>query len=90
VRVTAIHHAAFIGVRAIELGFWVAGPAVAGVLADCGADVIKIEALQGDPMRRLFGALSGSKESRCPPFDLYNRANVVWQSTSTPRKGCRS
>ena len=24
-------------------------------------------------MRRLFGALSGSREERCPPFDLYNR-----------------
>jgi crotonobetainyl-CoA:carnitine CoA-transferase CaiB-like acyl-CoA transferase len=24
-------------------------------------------------MRKLFAALSGSKESRCPPFDLYNR-----------------
>ena len=28
---------------------------------------------KGDPMRKLFGALSGSKEDRCPPFDLYNR-----------------
>ena len=61
------------GVRVVEMGMWVAGPAAGGILADWGAEVIKIEATGGDPMRRLFGALSGSKEERCPPFDLYNR-----------------
>jgi len=61
------------GVRVVELGMWVAGPAVGGMLADWGADVIKIEEPGGDPMRRFFGVLSGSKEERCPPFDLYNR-----------------
>ncbi len=61
------------GIRVVEMGLWVAGPAAAGILADWGAEVIKIEQLKGDPMRKLFGALSGSKEERCPPFDLYNR-----------------
>lgn len=61
------------GVRVAEMGLWVAGPAAGGVLADWGADVVKIEPPSGDPMRSLFGALSGSKERRCPPFDLYNR-----------------
>jgi crotonobetainyl-CoA:carnitine CoA-transferase CaiB-like acyl-CoA transferase len=61
------------GIRVVELGLWVAGPAAGGFLADWGADVVKVEMLSGDPMRGLFGALSGSKESRCPPFDLYNR-----------------
>jgi crotonobetainyl-CoA:carnitine CoA-transferase CaiB-like acyl-CoA transferase len=61
------------GIRVIEMGMWVAGPAAGGILADWGAEVIKIETPGGDPMRRLFAALSGSKESRCPPFDLYNR-----------------
>ena len=61
------------GTRVVEMGLWVAGPAVGGILADWGAEVIKIEMLSGDPMRKLFGALSGSKEERCPPFDLYNR-----------------
>ena len=50
-----------------------AGPAAGGILADWGAEVVKIEMPKGDPMRKLFGALSGSKEDRCPPFDLYNR-----------------
>lgn len=61
------------GVRVVEMGMWVAGPAAGGILADWGAEVVKIETLGGDPMRKLFAALSGSKESRCPPFDLYNR-----------------
>lgn len=61
------------GIRVVEMGLWVAGPAAGGILADWGAEVIKLEQPQGDPMRKLFGALSGSKEARCPPFDLYNR-----------------
>ena len=61
------------GVRVVEMGLWVAGPAAGGILADWGAEVTKIEPPSGDPMRGLFGALSGSKEQRCPPFDLYNR-----------------
>lgn len=61
------------GVRVVEMGMWVAGPAAGGMLADWGADVVKIEPKSGDPMRKFFVALSGSKEERCPPFDLYNR-----------------
>jgi crotonobetainyl-CoA:carnitine CoA-transferase CaiB-like acyl-CoA transferase len=61
------------GVRVVEMGLWVAGPAAGGILADWGAEVIKVETPAGDPMRRLFAALSGSRETSCPPFDLYNR-----------------
>jgi crotonobetainyl-CoA:carnitine CoA-transferase CaiB-like acyl-CoA transferase len=61
------------GIRVVEMGLWVAGPAAGGILADWGAEVVKLEMPKGDPMRKLFGALSGSKEERCPPFDLYNR-----------------
>ncbi|MBI2800464.1 MAG: CoA transferase [Gammaproteobacteria bacterium] len=61
------------GIRVVELGMWVAGPAAAGMLADWGAEIVKIEMPTGDPMRRLFGAVYGLDEDRCPPFDLYNR-----------------
>ena len=61
------------GLRVVELGMLFAGPLVATNLADMGAEVIKIEMPGGDPMRKLFAALSGSRESRCPPFELYNR-----------------
>ena len=59
--------------RVIELGMWVAGPAAGGVLADWGADVIKVETPVGDPMRRLFQVLAGHGQPDSPPFDLDNR-----------------
>jgi len=61
------------GIRVVEMGLWVAGPSAGGILADWGAEVVKLEMPTGDPMRTLYSALSGSKESRCPPFDLHNR-----------------
>jgi crotonobetainyl-CoA:carnitine CoA-transferase CaiB-like acyl-CoA transferase len=59
--------------RIIELGVWVAGPAAAGVLADWGAEVIKIESPEGDPMRRMLQVIVGHGEPQSPPFDLDNR-----------------
>ncbi len=62
------------GVRVVELGVWVAGPAAGGVLADWGADVIKVEAPSGDPMRRMLQVTGGGREGiASPPFDLDNR-----------------
>jgi crotonobetainyl-CoA:carnitine CoA-transferase CaiB-like acyl-CoA transferase len=45
------------GLRVVELGVWVAAPSAAALLADWGADVIKVEAPAGDPMRHVFGSL---------------------------------
>ncbi|MGC2654867.1 MAG: CoA transferase, partial [Mycobacterium sp.] len=61
------------GVKVVELGVWVAGPAAAGILADWGADVIKIEPPAGDPARR-FGTMLGLDLDLNPPFDLDNRS----------------
>jgi crotonobetainyl-CoA:carnitine CoA-transferase CaiB-like acyl-CoA transferase len=58
------------GVKVVELGMWVAGPAAAGVLADWGADVVKIEPPDSDPFRAV---LSGIVEDVNPPFELDNR-----------------
>lgn len=60
-------------VRVVELGIWVAGPSAAGVLADWGADVVKVEAPAGDPMRRVFNLITGHGQPESPPFDLDNR-----------------
>jgi crotonobetainyl-CoA:carnitine CoA-transferase CaiB-like acyl-CoA transferase len=60
------------GIRVVELGVWVAGPAAGGILADWGADVIKIEAPEGDPARRFTRMLGGDLPTN-PPFELDNR-----------------
>jgi crotonobetainyl-CoA:carnitine CoA-transferase CaiB-like acyl-CoA transferase len=59
--------------RVIELGVWVAAPAAAGLLADWGADVIKVEPPAGDPMRQVFGSLGIGDDFPNPAFALDNR-----------------
>ncbi len=61
------------GVRVVELGVWIAGPAAAGVLADWGADVVKIEPLTGDPART-FAQMMGGDMPNNPVFELDNRS----------------
>lgn len=58
------------GVKVVELGLWIAGPSCGGILADWGADVIKVEPLSGDPFRGLEWLYPGSVN---PPFELDNR-----------------
>jgi crotonobetainyl-CoA:carnitine CoA-transferase CaiB-like acyl-CoA transferase len=60
-------------VRVVELGAWVAGPGAGGLLAEWGADVIKVEPPAGDPMRQLFALTAGHGQPEVPPFDLDNR-----------------
>ncbi|MGH0031468.1 MAG: CaiB/BaiF CoA transferase family protein [Myxococcota bacterium] len=61
------------GIRVVEMGVWVAGPAAGGVLADWGADVVKIEPPgMGDPSRSfqsMFGDLPFN-----PIFENDNRS----------------
>lgn len=62
------------GIKVVELGVWVAGPAAGGILADWGADVIKIEPPSGDP-GRMFGRMLGVDELGVnPPFEMDNRS----------------
>jgi len=58
------------GVKVVELGVWVAGPACGGILADWGAEVVKIETPDGDPFRSLDWLFDGAGN---PPFELDNR-----------------
>jgi crotonobetainyl-CoA:carnitine CoA-transferase CaiB-like acyl-CoA transferase len=61
------------GVRVVELGVWIAGPAAGGVLADWGADVVKIEPPTGDPART-FQQMMGGDMPNNPVFELDNRS----------------
>ena len=59
------------GVRVVEWASYVAGPSAGGMLAEWGADVIKIEPASGDPFRKGFEGLTPDGES--PMFQLDNR-----------------
>ncbi|MEO2113394.1 MAG: CoA transferase, partial [Acidimicrobiales bacterium] len=61
------------GVKVVELGVWVAGPATGGILADWGADVVKIEPPSGDPAR-MFQKILGGDLPTNPVFELDNRS----------------
>ena len=61
------------GVKVIEMGVWVAGPAATGLMADWGANVIKVEPPTGDPQRFVFGALGVADQKGVPPFEIDNR-----------------
>src|SRR3546814_559973 len=54
------------GIRVVEFTHMVMGPTCGMVLADLGAEVIKIEPVAGDNTRRLLGSGAGF-------FPLFNR-----------------
>jgi crotonobetainyl-CoA:carnitine CoA-transferase CaiB-like acyl-CoA transferase len=55
------------GVRVLEHGTFITGPAAAMLLADLGADVIKVEQPAGDPFRAFRGG------TYSPHYQTYNR-----------------
>ena len=62
------------GVKVVELGVWVAGPAAGGILADWGAEVVKIEPPAGDPSRTFQYSLTGQMMPTNPIFEMDNRS----------------
>jgi len=54
------------GVKVVEFTHMVMGPAAGLMLADMGADVVKVEPVKGDATRKLLGSGSGY-------FPMYNR-----------------
>ena len=56
--------------KVVELGVWVAAPSTAALLADWGADVVKVEPPTGDPMRNVFGSLGIASEMPNPACEL--------------------
>jgi crotonobetainyl-CoA:carnitine CoA-transferase CaiB-like acyl-CoA transferase len=75
------------GLRVVELGVWVAAPAAGGILADWGADVVKIEPPGGDPAR-MFGRMLGIDSGVSPPFEMDNRSKRSIVLDLTTADGC--
>lgn len=62
------------GIKVVEMGIWVAGPAAAAVLGDWGADVIKVEnPAGGDPVRGLLALGIPVELPVHPSIELDNR-----------------
>lgn len=62
------------GVKVVELSTFVAAPVCARLLADLGAEVIKVERLTGDDWRRTGVGYNISRfsDEENPVFDIYN------------------
>jgi crotonobetainyl-CoA:carnitine CoA-transferase CaiB-like acyl-CoA transferase len=54
------------GMKVVEFTHYVMGPSIGVILADLGAEVIKVEPIEGDSTRRLLGSGAGY-------FPMYNR-----------------
>src|SRR3954469_5063818 len=68
------------GLRVIEFTHMVMGPTCGMVLADLGAEVVKIEPIDGDRTRRLLGAGSGF-------FPMFNRNKKSVAIDLRPQRG---
>ncbi len=60
------------GLKVVEMATYIAAPSAGGMMADWGADVIKIEPPSGDPIREFFASLAVELDDN-PVFELDNR-----------------
>jgi crotonobetainyl-CoA:carnitine CoA-transferase CaiB-like acyl-CoA transferase len=60
------------GLKVVDFTAYIAGPGAAAILADWGADVIKVERPGGDNMRHVFADLKNDLGAN-PTFELDNR-----------------
>jgi crotonobetainyl-CoA:carnitine CoA-transferase CaiB-like acyl-CoA transferase len=65
------------GIRVVDFGAFVAGPYSSTILSDLGADVIKVEAIAGDPNRSIFRSYTSvNRGKRVIAVDLKNPAGL--------------
>lgn len=60
------------GLKVVEYATYIAAPGAGGIMADWGAEVVKVEPPGGDPIRMFFSSL-GVEETMNPVFDMDNR-----------------
>ena len=73
------------GLRVVEFTHMVMGPTCGMMLADMGAEVIKVEPIDGDRTRRLLGAGSGF----FPMFNRNKKSIAMNSNAPRPAKRCR-
>jgi crotonobetainyl-CoA:carnitine CoA-transferase CaiB-like acyl-CoA transferase len=61
------------GVKVLEVSMWAYVPSAGAVLADWGADIVKIEPPQGDPIRGLVNAGVGPMHGITFTWEIFNR-----------------
>ena len=61
------------GIRVLDLTSYIAGSYAAAMLADLGAEVLKVESLQGDSFRELPGFFGWNRGKRSLALDLKTR-----------------
>jgi formyl-CoA transferase len=61
------------GIKVVEVASWTFVPAAGAMLADLGAEVVKVEPPAGDPQRALRNLLNMSKDGPNPFLELPNR-----------------
>ena len=72
------------GIKVVEMATYIAAPAAGGVMADWGAEVIKVEPLGGCPMRNFFATAMTDDYPDNPIFALDNRGKrALAVNTST-------
>lgn len=73
------------GIKIIEMATYIAAPGTGGILADWGAEVIKVEPLAGCPMRQFLSNIGADGPSGNPVFALDNRGKKgIALNTNTP------
>lgn len=67
------------GIRVVEVGTYIFGPAAATVMSDFGAEVVKIEPPGGDPYRYLYllPPLPSCEKNYCWTLDARNKKSVA-------------
>ncbi|WP_370589192.1 CaiB/BaiF CoA transferase family protein [Thermoactinomyces sp. CICC 10521] len=72
-----MNHQPLDGIRVIELGSFIAGPFATRILAEFGAEVVKVEPPGGDQIRKWGLAAEGEEDSYFSKVILRNKKSVV-------------
>jgi crotonobetainyl-CoA:carnitine CoA-transferase CaiB-like acyl-CoA transferase len=75
------------GLKVVEYATYIAAPGCAGMMADWGADVVKVEPPGGDPIRKFFDSI-GAESAQNPVFDMDNRGkrSIILDTASAEGK----